>query len=518
MAKFPTVRTPTIEEVLDIAEGYGMTITVEDAESFRGLMAGTIASYHRLDDLDEPKLPVKYPRSPGYRPPPEENPYNAWYWKSEVKGANRGPLRGRKVALKDNICLAGVPMMNGATVLEGYVPDVDATVVTRILDAGGTIIGKAANTYLCFDGGSATTATGMVDNPHKPGYTCGGSSAGSGVLVLTGEADMALGGDQGGSIRMPACWSGIYGHKPTHGLVPYTGIFPIEQTLDHTGPMARSVSDVAALLQVIAGPDGQDPRQIGTKTQRYTSAVDKGAEGMKIGVVKEGFGHPESEDAVDSCVRATVQRFTELGATVDEISIPMHLDGPHIWNGIAVEGATALMLKGNGFGHQLGRLLRHLPDRRLRARLALAAGRSLRDREDGDDARRVHAQELPRPLLRQGAEPEPQAARDLRRVAGGVRRAGDADLAHARDQAAVAGAARARTYVGWRVDTCWPTARPLRCCGRLDHDGCPAARPTIRAIVLMRQSASATTTHPLMQAAASPRCQQSTWRRKPCRL
>ena len=149
---------------------------------------------------------------------------------------------------------------------------------------------------------------------------------------------------------MPACWSGIYGHKPTHGLVPYTGIFPIEQTLDHTGPMARSVSDVAALLQVIAGPDGQDPRQIGTKTQRYTSAVDKGAEGMKIGVVKEGFGHPESEDAVDSCVRATVQRFAELGATVDEISIPMHLDGPHIWNGIAVEGATALMLKGNGFG------------------------------------------------------------------------------------------------------------------------------------------------------------------------
>ena len=190
----------------------------------------------------------------------------------------------------------------------------------------------------------------MVDNPHKPGYTCGGSSAGSGVLVLTGEADMALGGDQGGSIRMPACWSGIYGHKPTHGLVPYTGIFPIEQTLDHTGPMARTVADVATLLQVIAGPDGHDPRQIGTRTQRYVNALDKGADGMKIGVVTEGFGHPESEDAVDSTVRAAVQRFAECGATVDEVSIPMHRDGPHIWNGIAVEGATALMLKGNGLG------------------------------------------------------------------------------------------------------------------------------------------------------------------------
>ena len=87
MAKFPTVRTPTIEEVLDIAEGYGMTITVEDAESYRGLMAGTIASYHRLDDLDEPKLPVKYPRSTGYRPPPEENPYQRLVL--EVRGQGR---------------------------------------------------------------------------------------------------------------------------------------------------------------------------------------------------------------------------------------------------------------------------------------------------------------------------------------------------------------------------------------------------------------------------------------------
>lgn len=350
MAKFPTVRTPTVEEVLDIADGYGMTLTVRDAESFRGLMAGTIASYHRLDDLAEPKLPVKYPRSPGYRPPPEENSHNAWAWKSEVKGRRSGPLKGKTVVLKDNICLAGVPMMNGATVLEGYTPDIDATVVTRILDAGGTILGKAANTYLCFDGGSATTATGMVENPHRKGRTSGGSSAGSAVLVALGEADMALGGDQGGSIRIPACWCGIYGHKPTHGLVPYTGIFPIEQTLDHTGPMARTVADVAALLQAIAGPDGHDPRQIGVTTQRYASALDKGAGGLRIGVVAEGFGHPESEEVVDARVRAATERFAALGATVEPVSIPMHRDGPHIWNGVAVEGATELMLKGNALG------------------------------------------------------------------------------------------------------------------------------------------------------------------------
>jgi len=350
MAKFPTVRTPTIEEVLDIADSYGMSISVDEAESYQGLMAGTIQSYHRLDDLVEPKLPVKYPRTTGYRPDAEENPYNAWYWKSEVKGKAKGALAGKKIVLKDNICLAGVPMMNGASVLEGYVPDIDATVVTRILDAGGTIIGKAANTYLCFDGGSATPTTGMVENPYKKGYSSGGSSAGSAVLVAIGEADMAMGGDQGGSIRIPACWSGIYGHKPTHGLVPYTGVFPIEQTLDHTGPLANSVSDIAALLQVIAGSDGNDPRQIDIKTQNYVKALGKGVKGMTIGVLKEGFGLANSEKAVDQKVKAATERFKKLGAKVKQISVPMHLYGMDIWNAIAVEGATELMVKGNSMG------------------------------------------------------------------------------------------------------------------------------------------------------------------------
>ena len=350
MPKFPTVRTPTIEELLDIADAFGMSISVEEAESYQGMMAGTIQSYHRIDDLVEPKLPVKYPRTPGRRPTPEENPYNAWYWKSEVKGKARGPLAGKSIVLKDNISLAGVPMMNGASVLEGYIPDIDATVVTRILDAGGTILGKAANTYLCFDGGSATPTTGMVENPHKKGYSSGGSSAGSAVLVATGEADMAMGGDQGGSIRIPACWSGIYGHKPTHGLVPYTGVFPIEQTLDHTGPMANNVTDIATLLQVIAGSDGHDPRQIGTKTQNYVKALSKDIKGMTIGVLKEGFGHANSERMVDQKVKVAAEHFKKLGAKVKQVSLPMHSYGIDIWNAVAIEGATELMLKGNSMG------------------------------------------------------------------------------------------------------------------------------------------------------------------------
>src|SRR5262249_54354172 len=150
-------------------------------------------------------------------------------------------------------------MTNGASTLEGYIPDTDASIVTRILDAGGTIIGKTNCEFFCFSSGSHTCAAGPVHNPHKMGHSAGGSSSGSAVVLATGEADMAIGADQGGSIRIPSALSGIYGMKATFGLVPYTGVMPVEFTLDHTGPMTRNVRDNALLLEVIAGPDGLDP-------------------------------------------------------------------------------------------------------------------------------------------------------------------------------------------------------------------------------------------------------------------
>ncbi|KMO27438.1 amidase family protein, partial [Methylobacterium aquaticum] len=193
---------------------------------------------------------------------PEENPLGAWYWKSEVKGAETGTLTGKTVALKDNVALAGVPMMNGASTLEGFVPASDATIVTRMLDAGATILGKAVCEHFCLSGGSHTSDPGPVHNPHRMGYSAGGSSSGSAALVASGAVDLAIGGDQGGSIRIPASYCGIYGMKPTHGLVPYTGVMPIETTIDHTGPMTASVADNALLLEVLAGADGLDPRQV----------------------------------------------------------------------------------------------------------------------------------------------------------------------------------------------------------------------------------------------------------------
>ncbi len=346
------VQLPTIDDLAELAADYELSLELEDLESFQSLMAGNLASYDRLDELTEPSLPVTYPRSPGCRPQPEDNPLNAWYWQSEIKGAASGPLRGKTLAIKDNVCVAGVPMMNGSQVLEGYVPEIDATIVTRILEAGGTILGKAVCENFCFSGGSHTCATPPVRNPHDPSRTTGGSSSGSGALVATGEVDLAIGGDQGGSIRIPSSWCGICGLKPTYGLVPYTGAFPIEATVDHLGPMARTVADLALLLEVLAGPDGLDPRQsAGLTGEAYSRALTGDVHGLRVGVVTEGFGWPElSEADVDASVRSAADALARLGAEVSPVSIPWHRDGRHIWNAIAIEGATLLMVLGNSMG------------------------------------------------------------------------------------------------------------------------------------------------------------------------
>ncbi|CAN5434522.1 amidase [soil metagenome] len=345
------IEAPSADHVMEIAASFGMDLTEDDAKSFAGLLKGLKGSYDRLDRMVEPKPEVKYARTTGAQPSAEKNPHNAWAWKSTIKGASKGVLAGKKIAVKDNVCVAGLPMRNGSRVLENYVPDVDATVITRILDAGGTILGKTVCEDLCFSGGSHTSKPAPVRNPRKPTHSAGGSSSGSAAVIATGEVDAALGGDQGGSIRMPACWTGVYGLKATHGLVPYTGVMPIEPTLDHCGPMGATVEDVARLLTAIAGPDHRDPRQIDCKTQDYLSGLQKGVKGLKIAVVKEGFDCADSQAAVDRKVKQALQQLVSRGAKVEEVSIPMHTAGFDIWSGIIVEGATETMIKGNGLGH-----------------------------------------------------------------------------------------------------------------------------------------------------------------------
>ncbi len=346
-----TLKVPTVDTLREVAAELGMTMSDDELSQHIALLVGGVAAYNLVDQMADELPAVKYPRTPGYRPTGDENKYNAWYYKTKIEGAPTGKLKGKTVAIKDNTCVAGVPMMNGASTLEGYTPEIDATVITRILDAGGTIAGKAVCEYFCFSGGSHTSSSGPVHNPHKHGYSAGGSSSGSAALVAAGEVPMALGGDQGGSIRMPSSYCGIYGMKPTHGLVPYTGIMPIELTLDHTGPMTATVEDNALLLEVLAGPDGLDPRQYYSGPPiAYRDGLGAGVKGLKIGVVKEGFGWPQSMEASDAVVREGANRLRGLGATVEEVSIPLHLVGGAIWLPIGAEGATVQMMHGNGFG------------------------------------------------------------------------------------------------------------------------------------------------------------------------
>jgi len=345
------LKAPSHEDVEKLASELGFSLRAEERDTFRDMLSGNLELMKLFDaEVADIEQPARYPRSAGQTPDEIEDPHHAWYVKSEIKGAPEGPLTGRTVALKDNICLAGVPMMNGSSTLEGYVPDCDATVATRILDAGGTILGKANCEFFCFSAGSHTNATGPTHNPHRRGYSAGGSSSGCAAAVAAGEADLAVGCDQGGSIRAPASFCGIVGMKPTHGLVPYTGIMPIEPTLDHAGPMTRTVADNALLLQALAGPDGLDPRQCMHAADDYVAALSAGVGGMRIALVREGFGLPISEPDVDGAVRAAGDVLRRLGATAEEVSIPMHTTGRTIWRAIAGEGGTNTLMKGNAFG------------------------------------------------------------------------------------------------------------------------------------------------------------------------
>lgn len=347
----PNVRPPTEDEIRELAAHHHMTLSDDEVAEYAAIIEGMLAGYERIDELQDPTPDVKYHhRDPGYKPGPEEDPLNAFVTRCEVPGAEDGPLAGLDVGLKDSISVAGVEMTLGSKLLEGYVPSTDATIVTRLLDAGATITGKTNMEDMALSGSGELSATGPVLNPRDPDYIAGGSSSGSAAAVATGDVDVAIGGDQGGSVRIPVAWSGIVGHKPTHSLVPYTGIAGLGRSFDHAGPMCVTVEDCARVLEVIAGADGLDPRQGHVPTQDYTDALGADPEEITVGVLEEGFGHEESEPGVDETVRDALDAFEAVGAEVTEVSVPMHLDGLPIWNAIGLEEITATV-NADGVGH-----------------------------------------------------------------------------------------------------------------------------------------------------------------------
>jgi amidase len=161
---------------------------------------------------------------------------------------------------------------------------------------------------------------------------------------------MALGSDQGGSIRIPASYCGVHGLKPTFGLVPYSGIATLEASIDHCGPITATTADNALLLEVIAGPDGLDDRQRQIPVSSYSRALAEGVHGLRIGILKEGFAATNSDPRVDAKVLAAARLFAALGASVEEVSIPWHLNGTAVWSPITYEGGFISMWASHGLG------------------------------------------------------------------------------------------------------------------------------------------------------------------------
>ncbi len=339
-----TLRRPSSEDLLDISDRHHLRLTEAELEVFMALIPAVLDGYDELDQYPDPvRGVIPAVRVPGPRPEPDEDPLNGVVRWCDVKatGAARGALAGKRIGLKDTICIAGIPLTCASRLLYDYVPDIDATVVTRILKAGGHIVAVLNTDDFAFSGGGHTSVYGVGRNPVDPDHTAGGSSCGSAIAAATGLVDIALGGDQGGSIRIPSAWSGIVGLKPTHGLVPYTGIVGFDQTIDHVGPMARTVEDAALLLKVIAGRDDTalDPRQPDSlRVPNYPAALTGDAKGLRIALVREGFATPESLPEVDDAVREAARFLEKLGAAVSEISVPEHRKVVPLWNCIAIEG------------------------------------------------------------------------------------------------------------------------------------------------------------------------------------
>lgn len=234
-------------------------------------------------------------------------------------GEMLGPLHGVPIALKDLLNTRGLPTASGTVVMKDFVPDADATVVARLKAAGAVVIGKTQLT----EGAYGVHHPEVIDpvNPWAADRWTGVSSSGSAVAVAAGLCFGALGSDTGGSIRFPAASCGTVGVKPTYGRVSRHGAFPLAPSLDHIGPMTRTVADAARMLQVMAGEDSNDPATLSDPVPNYGAEIGRSASGMRIGVdwryVSDGV-----EVAVVQAVRDALARLTAMGAQIIQFQMP----------------------------------------------------------------------------------------------------------------------------------------------------------------------------------------------------
>ncbi|RMH68372.1 MAG: Asp-tRNA(Asn)/Glu-tRNA(Gln) amidotransferase subunit GatA [Actinomyces sp.] len=270
-------------------------------------------------------------------------------------GEDPGPLAGVPVALKDNLCTRGVPTTCSSRILEGWRPPYDATVVTRLVAAGAVVIGKTNLDEFAMGSSTENSAFGPTRNPHDPSRVPGGSSGGSAAAVAAGFAPLALGSDTGGSIRQPAALCGVVGMKPTYGGVSRYGLVAFASSLDQIGPFALDVADAATLLEVIGGHDPADSTSIPEPAPRLLGELDRGVEGLRVGILTELCGQGIEGIAPD--VRARVDEATAAlaaaGAVVEEVSVPSSTLGLSAYYLIAPAEASSNLARYDGVRYGL---------------------------------------------------------------------------------------------------------------------------------------------------------------------
>ncbi|MBW3574186.1 MAG: Asp-tRNA(Asn)/Glu-tRNA(Gln) amidotransferase subunit GatA [Actinobacteria bacterium] len=267
-------------------------------------------------------------------------------------GDDPGPLAGVPVALKDNLCTRGVPTTCSSRILDGWRPPYDATVVTRLDLAGAIAIGKTNLDEFAMGSSTENSAFGPTRNPHDRTRVPGGSSGGSAAAVAAGFAPLALGSDTGGSIRQPAALCGVVGVKPTYGRVSRYGLVAFASSLDQIGPLAPTVADAAAALEVIAGHDPLDSTSVPEPPPELVSRLDEGVEGLRIGVVAELMGEGIAPD-VRRRVEAAAEVLAAAGAKIDDASVPAVSYGVSAYYLIAPAEASSNLARYDGVRYGL---------------------------------------------------------------------------------------------------------------------------------------------------------------------